>query len=44
MRWLLVAYLPYSVLHGSLFFSNFLVQLGRYPVLFSLLFSSFSRA
>jgi hypothetical protein len=38
MRWLLVAYLPYSVLHGSLFFSNSLVHLGRYPVLFSLPF------
>jgi hypothetical protein len=38
MRWLLVGYLPYSVLHGSLFFSNSLVHLGRYPVLFSLPF------
>jgi hypothetical protein len=38
MRWLLLGYLPYSVLHGSLFFSNSLVHLGRYPVLFNLLF------
>jgi len=41
MRWLLVAYLPYSVLHGSLFFSTSLVHLGRYPVLFNLLFFFF---
>ena len=41
MRWLLVAYLPYAVLHGSLFFTHSLVQLGRYPVLFSLLFFLF---
>jgi hypothetical protein len=41
MRWLLLGYLPYSVLHGSLFFSNSLVQLGRYPVLFNLLFFIF---
>jgi len=43
MRWLLVAYLPYAVLHGSLFFSHSLVQLGRYPVLFSLPFFFFFR-
>ena len=41
MRWLLLGYLPYSVLHGSLFFSNSLVHLGRYPVLFNLLFFFF---
>jgi hypothetical protein len=41
MRWLLLGYLPYSVLHGSLFFSNSLVHLGRYPVLFNLLFFVF---
>src|SRR5260221_3765805 len=36
-----LGYVPYSVLHGSLFFSNSLVHLGRYPVLFNLLFFFF---
>jgi hypothetical protein len=42
LRWLPVVYVPYSVLHASLFFASPLGQLGRYPVLFSVVFFLFS--
>src|SRR5690348_9988603 len=41
LRWLPVVYVPSSVLHASLFFPGPLGQLGRYPVLFSVVFLLF---